>query len=154
MINIIQKARNDRKFCNVLEKSLPDEFAAEGCAYHIEQAIEKQIKAYMLFNGVQFEKKHNIFNLLIALKNNGIDFDDELSEKIEDMADTLFVWETQSRYDPFDSFTIRKYEKALEIYDWLDKYMSRYMSQYLSDKAEKADDEILDLTQNNSMGRK
>lgn len=134
MINLIEKSKNDKKMCDKLEQYLPDEFAAEGCSYHIQQAIEKQLKAYILFNGYYFEKTHDISKLLKIIRDNDIDFETELSYKIEDMADTLTLWEASSRYDPFVSFSERKYSKAKEIYDSLSSVLKTCLSQSVADE--------------------
>lgn len=154
MINLIEKSKNDRKMCDKLEQYLPDEFAAEGCSYHIQQAIEKQLKAYILFYGFNYEKTHDISKLHKIICDNGIDFENELSYKIEDMSDTLTLWETSSRYDPFVSFSERKYIKAKEIYDNLSSVLENCLSQCEADEQEEdcRDDDIILNTQTD--GRK
>jgi HEPN domain-containing protein len=121
MIDLLKRAQEDKKICEKLEVFLPDEFAARGCGFHIQQAIEKEMKAYLLINGIEYPKTHNIQKLLNLSKNVEFPLSDELCDKIEDMSDTLLNWETNNRYDPYTSFSERKYNRAVDIYTQLEK---------------------------------
>lgn len=147
MLEMLKRAKEDKTICEKLEPFLPDEFAARGCGYHIQQAIEKEMKSYLLLNGIEYPKTHNVQKLLNIISDSKLPLPNELSERIEDMSDTLFNWETNNRYDPYSSFTERKYKRAVDIYTCLESYiLNLTASQSAAD--EKNNDVILNKENN------
>ena len=45
-------------------------------AFHIHQAVEKYLKAYLLFNGWKLEKTHDLIKLKAELEKYGLDLSD------------------------------------------------------------------------------
>lgn len=77
----IQKAKQD---LTLVEKNIDDnEIAPEIIFFHLQQAVEKILKAILDFNGVVFKKTHDLFELaeLAAEQNISLpDFIDKLCE--------------------------------------------------------------------------
>ncbi len=105
-------ANRDYKTCILVEQKFPDEYAVTAATYHIQQAIEKTLKGLILINGGQPEFTHNINKLIQHCNNLGIEITDEL----DDISETLTIWETSSRYDPFINFSQKKYDKAKNVF--------------------------------------
>lgn len=105
-------AERDYTLCLKVEVDFPDEYAVSGAAYHIQQAVEKLLKAILMVYGEQPEFTHNVAKLSEKCKQNNI----ALPQNLEDIADTLTLWESTSRYDPYVSFSKKKYETAKEVY--------------------------------------
>lgn len=112
-------AERDYKTCLLAEKEFPDEYAVAAAAYHMQQAVEKVLKGLILIFGETPEFTHNISKLRVHLSK----LVPELPEELEDISDTLTVWESNLRYDPFIDFSEKKYAAAkkvyLELYDRL-----------------------------------
>lgn len=49
--DLLELAEGDYKMCLLAEKGFPDEYAVRGAVYHLQQAIEKVLKAAVLING-------------------------------------------------------------------------------------------------------
>lgn len=59
-IEFIHLTERDIKCCELLEQSFPEEFAKRGCAFWIQQAVEKQMKAIIAAEGLECSKTHDI----------------------------------------------------------------------------------------------
>lgn len=141
MIDLIKREREDKTICEKLEVFLPDEFAARGCSYHIQQAVEKQLKVILLANGIDYPRTHNIQELLDKITDSEIDIGDELANDIEVISDTLSAWEALSRYEAHSTFTERKYSRAKGIYNRLETIVQEYENEYT---LAQNDDSIID----------
>jgi HEPN domain-containing protein len=114
---MIKRAEDDMYVCKKVEPDFPDEAAARAASYHVQQAVEKLLKAYILFYGEEPPYRHDISELCGICVNLGA----ELPNEINEIADTLTLWESKTRYDPYVSFSVEKYKKACAAYDILYK---------------------------------
>ncbi|OGD93962.1 hypothetical protein A3A48_02255 [Candidatus Curtissbacteria bacterium RIFCSPLOWO2_01_FULL_37_9] len=75
-----------------------------GTCFSAQQAVEKSLKAYLLFKGKSLRKTHDV----IALLKDCIEVDDSF-EELEDMIEVLFPYYATTRY-PFgdELFTFSK----------------------------------------------
>lgn len=92
--DLLKLAEWDFKTAVDMEKSFPDEYAVRASAYHLQQAVEKILKAAILYNGENPPFTHDIGRLAEHCSKLGISFDDEL----ENIADTLTLWESKCRF--------------------------------------------------------
>ena len=105
-------AERDRKIAMLAENEFPDEYAVAGAAYHMQQAVEKLLKGLILIYGETPEFTHDISRLCSHAQKLGI----TLSEDIIDVADSLTLWESRTRYDPSAIIIRRKYITAKSVY--------------------------------------
>lgn len=124
--DLIKIAECDYKTCLAIENCFPDEFAVRTAAYHLQQAVEKILKAIILFNGETPAFTHDITRLSEHCRNLGVNITQELG----DISDTLTLWETKSRYDPYIVFSQKKYDKAKLSYNQLSQYLKNELQQY------------------------
>lgn len=112
----------DYKVCADLEKQFPQDHAVRAAAFHLQQAVEKMLKSLIYHNGGVPADTNDIGYLAKQCEPFGIVFD-------EFIADTLTLWEMQSRYEPHISFTQEKYDKAkqayIDIFQKLEQDMAR-----------------------------
>jgi len=62
-------------------------------AYHCQQAVEKAMKGYLVYQDIGFQKTHNLSRLLILCLSINPDF-----SQWEAMAETLTPYATEYRY--------------------------------------------------------
>lgn len=106
---LLHLAECDFKVCTDLEKQFPQDHAVRAAAFHLQQAVEKMLKSLIYYNGGVPADTNDIGYLAKQCVPFGIVFD-------EFIADTLTLWEMQSRYEPHISFTQEKYDKAKQAY--------------------------------------
>jgi HEPN domain-containing protein len=82
--NWLKKADNDLKVVEH-ELSLPEEEVVKDVAcFHCQQAVEKYLKAYLIFHKVEFPRTHNIEYLLEQAANIDDDFSDIDVDELSD----------------------------------------------------------------------
>lgn len=91
LMNIAEK---DYEICLYVESQLPKEFAVRAFTYHMQQAIEKLLKALILLAGGDIEKTHSIYHLIDVCEEKEI----VLPADLEIYCDTITNWETCGRY--------------------------------------------------------
>jgi HEPN domain-containing protein len=75
---LLHKAAQDEA---VLRELLPKpEFDAEVLGFHAQQAVEKFLKAWLCYVGIDYPKVHNPDLLVDLLKSNGKTLPDELND--------------------------------------------------------------------------
>ncbi|MCD7885065.1 MAG: HEPN domain-containing protein [Lachnospiraceae bacterium] len=82
---------------NLLAIPENDEAYINNVAYHLQQAVEKTLKAFLECVGVTVPNTHDIDKLVRMSKNNGSSV--VVTQWIEDKVDMLTRWETDTRYD-------------------------------------------------------
>lgn len=136
VIDFKNLADRDYTLCLKIEGDFPDEYAVSGAAYHIQQAVEKLLKAILMIYGEQPEFTHNVAKLSEKCKEKNI----ALPKNLEDIADTLTLWESTSRYDPYVSFSKKKYETAKDVYIKLKEQLELVLQDF-SDEDEEPDNQ-------------
>ena len=135
-------ARRDFNVCRKMEEDFPDEYAVTAATYHIQQAVEKALKGLILLYGETPAFTHSILKLTDQCQRLKI----ELPEELEDIAEALTLWESTSRYDPFVSFSEKKYEKAKAVYGILEQKLSQALG-VIQESLETSEDESEDEEQ-------
>lgn len=134
--DLVKIAECDYMACKAIEEHFPDEFAVRTALYHLQQAVEKLLKAVIIYNGEHPAFTHDIGKLADHCKALGENFSDNL----DDISDSLTLWESKSRYDPYISFSKKKYDKAKNIYDEIHtKLMQEIAPIYENEEAEEYD---------------
>ncbi len=113
--DMLNLADFDYQMCLMAEKEFPDEFAVRGALYHLQQAAEKKLKALILLGGENPPHTHDISRLIRHCQQLGFD----IYDFAEDVADSMTLWESKARYDPYIDFSERKYNKAKEVFERL-----------------------------------
>lgn len=130
--DFITLAARDYTLCCKVEEDFPDEYAVTAACYHIQQAVEKQLKALILLYGEAPEFTHNIVKLAKKCEDLGV----VLPEVLDDISDTLTMWESSMRYDPFIAFSEKKYSKAKIVYDELKTQINDFLNSMDQDEDE------------------
>ena len=106
-------------------KTGKDELATESPAtdtvcFHMQQCVEKYLKAFLVFHGKEIDKTHNI--ALLLQQCIGIDFSFEELKSID--TNTLTVYAVDSRYpDDFYMPTFLESQKAAAIAEEVRKFV-------------------------------
>lgn len=92
---LVHKAEGDEAILDRLldDHNIPDDVLG----FHVQQAVEKRLKAILSFNEVEYDRTHSIGYLTSVLEQAGIDLP-ECREQIEE----LTPWAVAARYE--DSF--------------------------------------------------
>jgi len=86
----LRKAGRDMR---MLSMGLEDPDLAEPSAFHLQQAVEKYLKAYLIRNGWRLQRVHDLEKLL----NEAIRFDDEFRRFVE-VCKKITGWYIEVRY--------------------------------------------------------
>ncbi len=104
----IIKAKEDFKVVKH-EMGLPkEEIASSAVCFHCQQFVEKLLKAYLTYKGIDFGKTHNLEFLLEICKNQDSDF-----EGLD--VGNLTFYAVEVRYP--DEFYIPSFEETKECYE-------------------------------------
>jgi HEPN domain-containing protein len=89
---LIRKAEGDEA---VLLKLLDDpEIPDDVLGFHMQQAVEKRLKAVLVLHGVEYERTHSVSYLTTLIERRGIELP-ACRERIEE----LTPWAVAARYD-------------------------------------------------------
>ncbi len=110
--DLLKLSDNSFWVCKLAEREFPDERALCLAVYSVQQAIEKALKAYVLYLGENFKFTQDISHLVAQCKRLG----GKIPESIEDEAQMLTMWESASQYDPYAVFSLKKYKIVREGY--------------------------------------
>jgi len=79
--------------------------------FHAQQAIEKYLKAYLVYKQVKFKKTHNILKLLDLCINEDKEF-----EKLKELdLEGFSEYATEFRYPSYSEPTLEEAEEAIRI---------------------------------------
>ena len=104
VVVLLKKAENDLKDAKILYNS--NEASAEGICFHCQQAVEKFLKAYLVYNNKEINKTYDISELLQSCKN----IDNAFSELERLNIDDITNYAVIVRYDD-----IKDAEEAIAI---------------------------------------
>ena len=105
-----QKAEND--FKTGRDELLTDEPATDMVCFHMEQCIEKYLKAFLVFHSKDFRRTHNIAELIELCK----EMDHEFEKLYEMNADKLTIYAVEVRYpEDFYMPALEEAKKCLEV---------------------------------------
>jgi HEPN domain-containing protein len=109
VILLLKKAENDLKDAKILYNS--KEASAEGICFHCQQAVEKFLKAYLVYNDKEINKTHDISQLLQFCKNIDSDFIELEKLNIDDMTNYAVI----VRYDDIIEPSLEDAKEAIAI---------------------------------------
>lgn len=89
-----------------------DEAFLNGIAYHLQQSVEKLLKAFLECKGVTVPNTHDIYKLVRMSGDNGSNI--ILTEWLENRADTLTRWEMDTRYNMDYSVESERVKEGIE----------------------------------------
>ena len=101
------------------ENLAQDEVYLNYVGYHLQQAVELAIKYNLEMNGVEYQKTHDITQLINLAKENNVDI--KITEYIDEHSEMFTVWESKTRYILNYKLESIKIKKALEE---VEKYLS------------------------------
>ena len=120
-IRLFRAAYTDYELAEAIYK-IPrnDEAFLNAVAYHLQQSVEKLLKAFLECKGVTVPNTHDIYKLVRMSRDNGSNI--VLTEWLEDKADTITRWETDTRYNMDYCVEAEKVQQGMEkIKDLFDK---------------------------------
>ncbi len=104
------KAENDIKIGK--DEFLTDSPATDAICFHMQQAVEKYLKAFLIFNGKEIRRTHDIAELIEKCK----EIDPDFQQLFDIDADMLTSYAVEIRYaDDFYFPTIEETEDAIRI---------------------------------------
>ena len=86
---LLKKADSDLKDAKILYNN--NESSTEGICFHCQQAIEKYLKCYLIYNNNKIKKTHNISELLGCCKKIDKSFNNLEKLNIDDMTNYAVV---------------------------------------------------------------
>lgn len=96
-----------------------DESMINIVGYHVQQAVELELKHLLEINGVAYPKTHNIGQLMDALDESGVytllTSRTEILNQVNMFAGTFTEWESKTRYIKNFRLGIRQLDMGLEI---------------------------------------
>ena len=112
----IIKAQNDLEAANILFR---EKGPSDTLCFHCHQAVEKYLKAYLVFKNIHFERIHHLWQLskLCAQDNKEfLNFEEELK--------TLDAYYIESRYPPeIRVYSQEECKKVLSISEELSQFI-------------------------------
>ena len=96
----IIKSQNDLKAAKIIYK---EKGPGDTLCFHCHQAVEKYLKAYLIFKNIHFEKIHHLWQLAKLCAKTDKDFLD-----LEEDFKTLDAYYIESRYPPEVRFYSRE----------------------------------------------
>jgi HEPN domain-containing protein len=117
---LVRKAEGDE---SVLDRLLDDpDVPDDVLGFHVQQAVEKRLKAVLALRGIDYDRTHSIGYLTSVLEHHGVDSPD-CRVQIEE----LTPWAVAARYE--DSFEevldrVAVQELLSNVRDWSQRLMA------------------------------
>ncbi|MCD7717711.1 MAG: HEPN domain-containing protein [Lachnospiraceae bacterium] len=112
-IRLFRSARMDYETAQMIwREQTADEMILNNAAYHLQQAVEKILKGALECVGVTVPYSHKISKLISMITNNGANL--VVTDWLDDHAEMLSEWETETRYNMDFLVEKRKLDKAME----------------------------------------
>ena len=116
----ILKAKNDLKTGK--DEFITEDPATDTICFHMQQCVEKYFKAFLIFNGVEISKTHNLALLL----QQCIEIDSEFEKLRNIKADELTLYAVVTRYpDDFYMPSKEEAESAIDIAKKVKQFVSK-----------------------------
>jgi HEPN domain-containing protein len=106
----LEKARNDWSAARKI--FTPDCVELDTAAFHCQQAVEKTLKAYLVSQGINFEKVHDLGRLLDHCASADAEF-----ESLRDAVEPLTLYAVAFRYPGPAEPARQDVESALRVVD-------------------------------------
>ena len=115
----ILKAKNDLKTGK--DEFITEDPATDTICFHMQQCVEKYLKSFLIFNGVEISKTHNLALLL----QQCIEIDSEFEKLRNIKADELTLYAVVTRYpDDFYMPSKEEAESAIDIAEKVKQFVS------------------------------
>lgn len=96
--------------------------ATDMVCFHMQQCVEKYLKAYLIFHGKEISKTHNISLLISQCMTIDNSFEILNNDKIENLTD----YAVEARYpDDFYMPTAEETEKAIKLAETVKQFVSK-----------------------------
>lgn len=102
---LLKKAYSDYKVAKLIYESQED-IEIENALFHLQQAVEKAVKAMLIYNEILFPKTHRLDVLFDLIESNSIEI--KLEEDFLDLND----YAVEARYD-YLSDTFENFQEIL-----------------------------------------
>lgn len=119
----IRRAENDLKIGK--DELLTKDPATDAVCFHMQQCVEKYLKAFLVFHGKEFPRSHDIA-LLVSLCSN---IDAEFSCLIEWGVDTLTDYAVMVRYDEPIFPSVEEAKRAVELAEEVRGFVRKKLTQ-------------------------
>ncbi|MCC8150997.1 MAG: HEPN domain-containing protein [Lachnospiraceae bacterium] len=111
-IRLFRSAKMDYKTAEMIwQTQTNDEMILNNAAYHLQQAVEKILKGALECVGVTVPHSHKINRLIAMIAHNGANL--TVTDWIDDHAEMLSEWETETRYNMDFLVEKRKLDRAM-----------------------------------------
>jgi len=87
----MHKAEHDLGMAELALENRPE--YTDSICFHCQQAVEKYLKAYLVFLDIRFERKHNLGYLLDLINEK-----EKVPEELYDLAENLEDYAVEARY--------------------------------------------------------
>ena len=103
---LLSKAEIDLLNATILRDS--NQGNPEGIGFHVQQAVEKSLKAILVFHGIDYPRTHSIVGLARLASDNDIDLPDAFPE-----SDRYTDYAVEFRYDQLDPEEAFDFDEAV-----------------------------------------
>jgi HEPN domain-containing protein len=97
--------------------------------FHAQQSAEKYMKAYLIYLDIEFQKTHDIEDLVVVASNK----DPSITE-FKDIGAELSAYAVEARYPEFEEPSLEDTENAVEIARRFKKYIKDSILKETDDK--------------------